>query len=50
MAERWAEAVTYFVFGEAYAPRGAQSDNLGEALDPNVANRQRGMIHTLLNP
>jgi RHS repeat-associated protein len=48
--ERWAEAVTYFVFGEAYAPRGAQSRDLGAALNPDVANRQRGLVDALLNP
>ena len=49
VAERWAEAVTYAVFGEAYAPRGAQDDNLGAGLDPDVANRQRGLIVDLLD-
>lgn len=49
VAERWAEAVTYFVFGEAYAPR-ASNQNQGVQQDPLNIDLQVDMVRGLLNP
>lgn len=48
--ERWAEAVTYFVFGESYAPRGLNQNPRVEQDMLEAIPLQVDMIRRLLNP
>jgi hypothetical protein len=48
--ERWAEAVTYFVFGEAYASRRDQDAERGVVMQPDLIQLQVDMMDSLLNP
>jgi RHS repeat-associated protein len=48
--ERWAEAVTYFVFGEAYASRDDQDAGRGVVMSRRDIQLQVDLINAWLNP